>query len=1130
MISTTKYLRALFLGATMSIGLVAIAFGPQAAMAQAVSGDVTGVVMDANKSVIVKANVVAKNVATGVTYTAVTNGIGEYRLGNLPPGTYDLSFAAPGFSKSVLKDFQVQLNKISTANASLKISASETVEVSAAGVALDTTTAQLETNFSAEQLTELPAASNNVLNLALMTAGVASSGGVGQGTGPAIGGQRPTDNNYMVEGIDNNDKSVPGPLLNVPSDAVAEFTSLQNQYSAEYGHSNGGQFNQIIMSGTNKFHGKLYEYSQNRNYNAIDAGQARSQRASGVTSPSNPRYDDNRFGGQVGGPIKRNKLFFFSNYEQEPIGEPGGTASFCAPTAAGLTTLGTITGLSPNNLAIYKKYSPTAATQALASDKLCYSTVSVSGHDIPTGDVGVSSSTYLNNYRSINSVDYTISDKDSLRVRYLFNRADGPDTTATFPAFWAVVPYRYHLATFSEFHTFSPSLSSEFRLGYNRFYNTTPAAGGNFPGLTVFPNLTIDEMSVNIGPDPNAPQATIQNTYQGSESIIWNRAKHTVKTGFEFRDVISPQVFVQRARGDYEWSGLEGYLKDLSPDTFGERNATAPGISPTYYGNQKVAYAYINDDWHVSQALTFNLGVRYEFTQVPLGEQAQKANSAASVAGLINFGAPKSQKFNIVPRVGFAYTLDSKTALRGGFGMGYDVLYDNLGILAAAPQYQVTEDVPGEGAVGYMAPGFLAGGGLPANVTIPNLTTQRKLTSAYVPDQTLPYAENWSLGVERTFAQNYTAEVRYVGTRGIKLPTQNRINRQSITSATNQLPIELTPTTITSNSALTLKKLLANGTSWVPSYSAAGFGSTSIVAFMPYSESNYNALQSQLTRRMSHGLLLNAAYTWSKTMDNATATAFSTYLTPRRSQDFRNISSDYSRSALDHTHRFTLAVVYDLPFFKSGTWLEKNLLGNWELAPVYTYQSPEYATVQANVDANENGDSAGDRVVINPNGKKGTGSAVITYANPNLNSLCPAFDADGNANPRDPNGTLTCSASITNYVAKDSTAYYIAAGAGTMANAGRNTLPIRPINDVDVTALKRFTFADHYKFEFQAQIWNVLNHSQYLPGSINGVNSVSYTDTATHNFLIPGQPTFNKPEAVFNNNARSMQLVAKFIF
>ena len=159
--------------------------------------------------------------------------------------------------------------------------------------------------------------------------------------------------------------------------------------------------------------------------------------------------------------------------------------------------------------------------------------------------------------------------------------------------------------------------------------------------MSVFPNITIDDLNgVNIGPDPNAPQATIQNTYQGSESIIWNRAKHTVKTGFEFRDVISPQLFVQRARGDYEWKTLGGFLQDLSPNTFGERNATAPGASPAYYGNQEVMYAYVNDDYRISQALTLNLGVRYEYTGVPLGELQQKANIAASVPGLISFNSP----------------------------------------------------------------------------------------------------------------------------------------------------------------------------------------------------------------------------------------------------------------------------------------------------------------------------------------------------------------------------------------------------------------------------------------------------------------------------------------------------------
>ena len=1121
MIPTRKHFGALLLGLTMTLGLTTSILTPNTAKAQAVSGDITGVVMDSNKAVIVRASVVATNVATGIAYTATTNGVGEYRLGNLPPGTYDIAVSATGFSKSVTKGFAVELNKISTANVTLKVVTTiETVEVSAAGVALDTTTAQLETSFTSQQLTELPAATNNVLNLSLMTAGVASSGGVGQGTGPSVGGQRPTDNNYMVEGIDNNDKSVPGPLLYVPSDAVSQFTALQNQYSAEYGHSNGGQFNQIIKSGTNQFHGLAYEYSQNRNYNAVDAAQARDNRGNGLASGYRPRYDDNRFGGQVGGPIIKNKLFFFANYEQEPVGQPGGTSTFCAPTAAGFATLAADTKLSATNFGVFKKYSPVAAAQAPADDPICSSAIAVDGAldksgneipNIPVGDVGVSAGTFLNNRRSINSIDYTISDKDSIRARYLYNSQTGPDTSATFPSFWAPAPNLFHLATFSEFHTFSPTLTSEFRMGYNRFYSEYTAPG-TFPGLTVFPNLTFNDLGVNIGPDPNAPQGTIQNTYQGSESIIWSRDKHTFKTGFEFRDVISPQLFVQRQRGDYIWSTLEGYLLDLSPDYQGQRNATAPGASPTYYGNQKVMYAYLNDDWHITTALTLNLGVRYEFTGVPLGEIEQKANIAASVPGLISFNSPKSQKLNFVPRFGFAYSVDPKTVVRGGFGMGYDVLYDNLGILSSAPQFQVTENVETAGV-----PGFMAGGGLPATVTIPDLATQRALTSAYVPDQQLPYAENWSLGVERTFAQNYTAEVRYVGTRGIHLPTQNRLNRQSSATPANHLPFFFQPTTITDPNALTLTQVKANVPSFVPAFTAAGF-TNSIIGMMPFAESNYNGLATQLSRRFAHGLLFNAAYTWSKTMDDATATANTTTLTPRRSQDFRNIASDYSRSALDHTHRFTFAVVYDMPFFKTGNGFERNLLGNWEIAPVYTYQSPEYATVQSALDANINGDSAGDRVFINPNGKKGTGSGSTKIIDPNActtNTATPPVTTCGD---------------VVGYYATDPNAYYVVAGSGTLPNASRNTLPINPINDVDATALKRINITERFKFEFQAQIWNVLNHSQYVPGAINNINSTTTTASSILTYLTPGTASFNDPKATFSNNARSMQLAAKFIF
>ncbi len=328
--------------------------------------------------------------------------------------------------------------------------------------------------------------------------------------------------------------------------------------------------------------------------------------------------------------------------------------------------------------------------------------------------------------------------------------------------------------------------------------------------------------------------------------------------------------------------------------------------------------------------------------------------------------------------------------------MAYDVLYDNLGILSFPPQYSSTNDVGNTGQPQPGDPNFLANGGLAAGTgtlaTFATVDDQRAATSAYVPDQKLPYAETWSLGVQRVFASNYTAEVRYLGTRGIHLSTQIRLNRKpkvdpqplhpDLDCDSEQhfflgIPHHVGP------------RSMLNPITWRP-IQDAGFTS-SVVSFAPSSESNYNGLAGSLNRRFQNGLDLNFAYTWSKTMDDATADVFSTVLSPRRSQDWLNVSNDYSRSALDRTHRLSLAAIYALPFYKnSHNWFLKNAVGNWEVAPVYTYQSPEYATVQSGVDSNLNGDAAGDRTVINPHGNKSLGSGVTAVYDPARASLCTA--------------------------------------------------------------------------------------------------------------------------------------------
>ncbi|MDE3187716.1 MAG: TonB-dependent receptor [Acidobacteriota bacterium] len=1114
-----------------------------AAWGQATSGDVVGTVLDRSGAAIPNASVSAVNVATGVTATVTTNTVGDFRFSNLLAGTYNISGSAPGFSTFTLRNFQVLLNTTSTARLVLPVATAATsVEVSSEAAAMiDTTTTQLQTTFQTEELKNLPTASTGlgVLNLTLLVPGVASAGAIGAGTGPTVSGLRPEDNNYTIEGIDNNNKSVTGPLVYVPNDAVGEFTAITTQFSPEFGHSAGGQFNTIVRGGTNKIHGEAYEYFQNRNLNAENAIE-------GGKVP-NPRYDNNRYGGQVGGPIVKNKLFYFANFERNTVGQSG-QYYVCTPTAAGMTALGNPNlNFSATNLGIFTKYTPVSPSQVDAkADNACFnqttggqyltvydgtnfnSTSGIFGsgtaYTIPLGNYLIEAPNYSNFDVLTTSADYTMSSKDSFRGRYIYNKYTGIDTAAGLPAFYQPIPSRFHLIAVSEYHNFTPGLNNEARLGFNRYYNATPSGNFSFPGLDSFPTMYLyDSGFLSIGPDGNAPQSTVQNMYQVTDNLSWVKGRHSFKFGFDGRKFISPQSFTQRVRGDYEWNAATEYLHDLAPTAFGERSTG----NFNYYGDQTAFYGYFNDTWRLTDKLSLNYGLRYEFTSVPVGERTQALNAAASVPGLIVFSKPKPQYKNFLPRVGVNYAVNPDTSIRAGFGMAVDVLFDNLGILSFPPQYFSTNDVGSGSSPAVGSPNFLKNGGLPAGTgslaTFATIADQRAATASYVPDQKLPYAENWTLGVQHVFAKNYTFEARYVGTHGVHLPTQIQLNVAPRVTAENQLatylqaPSAAALTTLTNTLAAIQSKSI-----FLDAYRQAGFTSK-ITSFQPYSSSNYNGMAASLNRQFTNGLLLNLSYTWSKAMDDATAAVFSTVLTPRRPQNSQNVKADYSRSALDHTHRLTMVVVYDLPFFKQGNWMAKNLLGNWEVAPIYTYESPEYYTVLSGVNSNQNGDSTAiDRTIFNKNGVKHTGTGVKAYANPNLAGSCAANS------PTDPNGTLLCKADTVAYVAINPNAEYITAGAGTLPTASRNTEPINPINNLDVTAIKRFNLGETRSIEFQAQAYNVLNHAQYMPGTIDNVNSPGYTNQIL--FQTAGNAAFNQPGKFFLANARTMQLALKFSF
>ncbi len=1142
--------------AILGMGLLACS-----AHAQVISGDVVGTVIDKTGAVVPNATISAVNTGTSISYDSVANSVGEYRISNLPVGTYNITATAPNFAKTTVTGFKVELNKTNNLQITLELTTTTTsIEVVGGSESLDTTTANITTTFSEKAMADLPAASQGlgVLNLSLLSAGVGSSGGLGVGTGPSIGGQRPRNNSFTIEGVDNNNKSVTGPLVYVPNDAVEEFSVLQNQYSPEFGHSSGGQFQQVIKSGTNAYHGSVYIYSQNRNFNAVD----QATKNNGFTS--NQRYDNNRMGASVGGPIIKDKLFFFGGVEYNPVGQATVLGSpVCAPTAAGYTALQGAAGISANNLAILEKYvapagaaevAPTGQNtcgnkQFLTGPNAGQSYETVAGVAVPEGILNFSGPNYTNNWAAYGSVNWNIGSKDELRARYIYNSNVGIDTAATLPAFYLPVPTKYDLVTINEYHTFSPAFTNEFRVGYNRYTNTTGAGNFTFPGLDQFPNITIYSLNgMDIGPDGNAPQFTIQNTYQATEALTWNHGKHTVKGGIEGRKLISPQSFTQRARGDYEYNSLNQYLTDYSPDYLGQRSV---GQS-TYYGDQVAIYWFVNDTWRVTRNLTLNLGLRYEYTTTPYGIRSQSLNNTAadgsliSVPGLLDFVSPRAPKNDYAPRVGFAYSPGGSgtTSIRGGFSMGYDVHYDNIGILSLPPELSVTENVDPAANT----PNFLGGGGLPPGnggvTTYPTAAAARAATSTYYPANVKdPYAMNWTLGVQHSFAKDLTAEIRYVGTRGVHLDVQQIVNLADATTSTVYLPTYTFNTP--SQSALnalpyTLGGIASyaygNGDGVVPIYDQNGFNQSALTVFNPAGSSTYNGLALQVNKQMSHGLQFVGAYTFSKTIDNSTADFHTTDITPRRQQNFEDLAADRSLSGLDHRHRFTLAMVYDMPFFKDGNKFVRNTLGNWEFAPVYTFETGEWGTVQDGVDANLNGDAAGDRAIWNPNGVGQTGSGVIplcTSAIPVAAGVCTTANALNNAavspNPAYAGTTFDVIDNIVAYQAINRSARYIQAYYGAQATVGRNTLQMQSINNLDLTAVKRISFTERLNAEFGAQFFNVLNHPQFVGGSLNNVNDIGVTGSARSAFE-PSKGIFGNFSAVFPSNARTLQLSLKFLF
>ena len=1108
------------------VTVTALAACSFAAFGQTVDANLVGTVSDPSGAVVANAKVTATNTGTNVPYETTTNSDGDYRLNNLPVGKYDINVTVTGFAPKTQAGVQLDLNHTSQVNFSLAVGSTTTaVDITEAPALIETTSSQVQTTYDSKMAVEEPIAGISkvvngagIYNLSLVGAGVASSGGVGQGTGPSIAGQRPENNYFTLDGVQNNNAVSTGPNTYVSNEATQELNVAQNQFSAEFGGASGGVFNLVVKTGTNQLHGSIFEYMQNRDLNAVDYSTV-----AGGGLRYNTRFDNNRLGATIGGPVIKNKLFYFGSFEYNPLGQasaPGNPVD--APTAAGITLLNNMSTLSKTNLGIFEKYVPVAG--APNGD-----TTVVNGVTIPLGQLSFASPNFNNAYHAVIAVDYNLGTRDQFRARYIYDKSTGLDFNANLPVFYQPNPQLNQNGSFSEFHNFSPTLENELRISYTRFNQQIPAGNYTFPGLNAFPNISFDDIGLQLGPDPNTPSGSLANTSSIQDNLTKTWGKHTFKAGYSLIDNIVSGYFIQRVRGDYDYTDLAEFLLDKQPTgsafgtpNSGERSVGAAGGIPL--GNLQHA-AFFQDDFRIRSNFTLNVGIRYEYVTIPVGTRAQGLSAIANVPGVISFPTPTPNNNEWSPRIGFAWSpgASGRTSIRGGVARSFDNTYLNLNENAAPAAYQTTQDVNPAAPVS----NFLANGGL-AGVATGGVTTAsaRGSLSSYTFPQTRPYGLTGTLGVQRLIGKDYTFEARYLYTKGVHLWNQTRLNIVSPLSLSGlSLPTYFTTPTAAQLAGDTvtlgqLQGIIAPGaTAARPYNNLATYGfNNALVGYHPWGNSRYNGLALQMNKRYSDNFSYILAYTWSHAQDDSTATNFSTIMSPRRVLDFQNMAREWADSALDRRHRITFTPVYDWKPFQKSNWMLKNVVGNWNISGTYTFQSPEFATVQDGIDANLNSDATGDRTVVNPNGAANVGSNVVGLL---ANGTTVAAGTSCS-------GTAACKG-IVAYVATNPNARYVTAGLGAYGNNGRNTLAMGRTNNIDLQVKKRIAINERMAVDFGAQAFNLFNHSQFTGGYLSDVSAYQTNGISSAVFQ-PRNAAFAQINNFFPSNSRQMQLVAHFTF
>jgi hypothetical protein len=1045
-----------------------------AAVGQDINATLRGVITDPSGAVITNATIQITNIEKGISRTFTTNKNGEYEAPQLPPQAYSITVTAPGFKTQVRTQYTLQTAQEARLNFQLTLGEStQQVVVSADASLLQTEDTGASEVIDEKKVQELPQNGRNAFSLALLAPNVYGSLG---STTYSVAGNPSVNNNYLLDGVQNNDRTTGSPTLKPSEDGIQEFRILTGQYSAEYGRQSGGQVIMTSKSGDNFYHGTLYDYARD---NATDARNY-------FSTTGLPPFTQNQFGASAGGPFHKNHTFFFGTYEglrQTKDAVSVSTVPTDKERDGDFSELATQVNPNPIN------FNGTPTT-AIPSEQITSTSKALLAY-LPSPTTSALSNNYT--FNSVSSqkynqfsvrVDHVLSSKDTAFGTYQFYNSYTV-SAGSLPLFGSTAPARDQVISLAEDHSFTPNLINEARIGYNRWVAlnisqanslgdvisqvgipqdgtnglapTTPQTGG-VPYVTTTGYAT-------FGTAPNLPQSRWDNTFNYVDTLTWNHGKHTVKAGFDIEHFYKHSFFVTDNTGYFTFNGQ--FTGNAFADYLigGLRTTQFALGDPNQHPYTNAASFYGQDQWKVLHSLTLNFGVRYEsFT--PQKERNNKLGTFDTSDGTLLDGQGnrwsvdtttgnlqrvgdahlgdtiyKMPHLNFAPRVGFDYRFLNDTAvIRGGYGIYYDQLvvgngeYQNYGL---GPPYILiksftnqTGNAPATWSNPF--PAGVSGGSVSPYGINENLPT--------------PYRQQWSFGIQKEVVRNLLVEVSYLGSNGTHLPLRYNINQPTPAAGSIQArrPYPLWSTVTWLNDVGT---------------------------------SSYNALTLRAERRFANGFSFLTSLNWAKSLDLGTTASSGT--SPQNPLD---LHAEWGPSSYDARLRYIATFIDELPFGSGRRFLAssnpvvRSIISGWEATAILTLQTGNPFNVTTSKDISNTGGSNRPYQVGDPT--KGAPHKLGQWFN------TAAFT---NVNP---------------------------AGAAVYAygNTHRDNVYGPGLENLDAGLFRSFRITEHVSTQVRAEAFNALNHPSFS-------NPTSDANSATFGVISSTVST-----------ARQLQFAAKIRF